>query len=64
MTLSISLPDDTGRRLQAAADHLSIPVADLAAAVLRDFVASPAADFEAAAARVMERNADLYKRLS
>ncbi len=64
MTLSISLSDDTERKLREAAARLRVPVADLAAAVLRDFVASPAADFEAAASRVMEKNADLYKRLS
>ena len=64
MTLSISLPDDVGQRLQEAASRLKIPVADLALAVLRDFVATPSAEFEAAASRVMEKNADLYKRLS
>jgi hypothetical protein len=64
MTLSITLPDETGRRLEEAAERLRVPVADLAVAVLRDFLSTPAADFEAAANRVMEKNAALYKRLS
>lgn len=46
MTLSIQLPDDAERRLREAAQRLNIPVDQLAAAAVRDFVTQPAADFD------------------
>jgi predicted transcriptional regulator len=64
MTLSISLPDEAARRLEEAAKRLRVPVDDLAAAALRDFVAGPSADFQAAAQRVLEKNRELYRRLA
>lgn len=64
MTLSIQLPDDAERRLREAAHRLNIPADQLAAAAVRDFVAQPAADFEQAAQRVLEKNSELYRRLA
>lgn len=64
MTISIQLPDDAERRLEEAARRLKVPVADLAAAALRDFVTAPAEDFEQAAQRVLEKNRELYRRLA
>ena len=64
MTLSIQLPDEAERRLREAAARLQIPVAALAAAALQDFVAGPAADFDAAALRVLTKNRELYRRLA
>ena len=64
MTLSIQLPDDAERRLKEAATRLNVPVADLAAAAVRDFVTGPAEDFEQAARRVLEKNQELYRRLA
>lgn len=64
MALSIHLADDAERRLREAADRLKIPIDQLAAAALRDFVTQPAADFEAAAARVLSANQELYRRLA
>lgn len=63
MTLSIQLPDDAERRLREAAERLKVPVADLAAAAVRDFVSTPAEEFEQVARRVLEKNHELYKRL-
>ncbi|MGE0555225.1 MAG: DNA-binding protein [Gemmatimonadales bacterium] len=64
MTLSIQLPDDAERRLREAAKRLNIPVDQLAAAAVRDFVTQPAADFEQAASRVLDKNRELYRRLA
>jgi hypothetical protein len=63
-TLSIQLPDDAERRLRDAANRLQVPVADLAAAAVRDFITAPAEDFDRAARLVLEKNAELYRRLA
>ncbi len=64
MPLSIDLTDDTAKRLAAEAERLNVPVAQLAAAAVRDLLAQPAADFDQVAARVLEKNRDLYRRLA
>ena len=64
MTISLSLPDDAERRLEEAARRLNVPAADLAAAAVRDLLSQPAADFDAAAQRVIDKNEDLYRRLA
>ena len=64
MTLSIQLPDDAERRLREAAERLHVPMADLAAAAVSDFVMAPAEEFERAAQRVLEKNRELYLRLA
>jgi hypothetical protein len=64
MTLPTQLPDDAERRLREAAQRLNIPVGQLAAAALRDFMTQPAADFEQAAKRVLAKNEELYRRLA
>lgn len=63
MTLSIQLSADAERRLRETAQRLNISVDQLAAAV-RDFVTQPAADFEQAAKRVLDKNRELYRRLA
>lgn len=64
MTLSIQLPDDAERRLREVAQRLNVSVDQLAAAAVRDFVTQPAADFEQAATRVLDKNRELYRRLA
>ena len=64
MTLSIHLSDDAERQLREAAQRLNVPVDQLAAAAVRDFVTQPAADFEDAARRVLAKNSELYRRLA
>ncbi len=64
MTISLQLPDDAERRLAEAAKRLNVPVQDLAAAAVRDLLTQPAPDFEAAAARVLDKNRELYRRLA
>jgi len=41
-----------------------LSTADLAAAAVRDLIAQPADDFNAAAQRVLNKNAELYRRLA
>jgi predicted transcriptional regulator len=64
MTLSIQLPDDAERRLREAANRLNVPVSELAAAAVRDFVTGPSEEFEQVAQRVLEKNRELYRRLA
>lgn len=64
MPLSIDLTDDTAKRLADEAERLNVPVAQLAAAAVRDLLAQPAADFDQVAVRVLEKNRELYRRLS
>ena len=46
------------------AQRLGLTPEDLARAVLADLLASPDADFNAAAERVLKKNEDLYRRLA
>jgi hypothetical protein len=64
MRLSVDLTEAQEKHLADLAGRLRIAPETLAAAALRDLLAHREADFEAAAARVMEKNAELYRRLS
>ena len=64
MAISLRLPDDAERRLEEAAKRLNVPVAELATAAVRDLLTQPAADFDAAAQRVIDKNEELYRRLA
>ena len=61
---AIPLPGDLEEALTRLARELNVPVADLAAAAVRDLLARPAPEFEDAARRVLAKNAELYKRLA
>ncbi len=64
MTLSIKLPDDAERRLAEAAKRLNVRPEDLAAAAVDDLIAPSDYAFKTAAARVLAKNRDLYRRLA
>jgi hypothetical protein len=64
MALAIDLSDQQAQALAEAANRLQVSEADLAAAAVRDLIAQPAADFDAAAQRVLAKNAELYRRLA
>ena len=64
MTLNLELDEQQVRRLQEAARRLNVSVNDLAKAAINELLAKPDDDFERAAARVLEKNAELYKRLA
>ena len=64
MALAIDLNDQQAQALAEAAHRLQVSEAELAAAAVRDLIAQPAADFDAAAQRVLAKNAELYRRLA
>ena len=64
MTLAIDLSDHQAQALAEAAARLQVSEAELAAAAVRDLIAQPADDFDAAAIRVLSKNAELYRRLA
>jgi predicted transcriptional regulator len=64
MRLSVEITDTQQRHLDAMAERLQISSEALAAAALRDLLARRESDFEAAAERVLEKNAELYRRLA
>ena len=64
MALAIDLSDHQAQALAEAAARLQVSEADLAAAAVRDLIAQPADDFDAAAQRVLSKNAELYQRLA
>ena len=64
MTLNLELDEQQVQRLQEAARRLNVSVNDLAKAAINDLLAKPETDFERAATRVLEKNAELYKRLA
>lgn len=64
MKLAFELPPAQAEKLRVEATRLGLSPDDLARAALTDLLASSDAEFEAAAARVVAKNRDLYKRLA
>lgn len=64
MRLSVELTDAQQRHLIDLAGRLQVSPEMLASAALRDLFAQREADFEAAAKRVLDKNAELYRRLA
>jgi hypothetical protein len=64
MTIRLNLSAAEEAQLAAIAARLNLPAEALAAAALRELLEHRAADFERAAARVIENNAELYRRLA
>ncbi len=64
MRISFDLTEAQQAQLSAIAERLNVPVDALAAAAIRDLLDRREADFESAARRVMEKNAELYRRLA
>jgi hypothetical protein len=64
MKLSFDLTDPQSQALRETARRLQIAPEDLAAAAVRDLVAHPDPEFEAAAQRILAKNTELYRRLA
>ena len=63
MTLSIELPESQVERLRALASRLGISAEELVRAVVSDQLgAAQREDFEQVAARLLEKNRELYRR--
>ena len=63
MTLVIDRPDDQHQRFVEAAHALGVDPRELAKAAVVDLLGQSSEDFRTAAQRVLEKNAELYKRL-
>jgi len=63
-TLTISLSDEEMRRLEELGKREGLTVEQMARLGINDFFAQPDGAFHAAAKRVLEKNAELYRRLS
>lgn len=64
MKVAFELPPTQADRLRAEAARLGLSPDDLARAALTDLLATPDAEFQAVAARVVTKNRELYKRLA
>ena len=63
MKLTIDLSPAQAERLHREADRLGLAPEDLARAAIADLLATPGDDFKAAAARVLRKNEESYRRL-
>jgi hypothetical protein len=64
MRLSVELTPKQEQQLAAIAARLNVAPEILAAAALRDLLDRREDEFEAAAAHVLEKNGELYRRLA
>lgn len=62
-TITITLPDDRLARLQEIAKRFSTTPEELVRVSIDELLARPDEAFEQAADRVLEKNAELYRRL-
>jgi len=64
MSISLQLGDEQSRRLEEVARELNVDPRELAVATINDLVSRPSDDFDRAARSVLEKNRELYRRLS
>jgi hypothetical protein len=64
MKLSLDLSEIQNEKLGLTAKRLGIRPEELAKAALNDLLDKPQEDFEAATQHVLDKNKELYKRLS
>ena len=64
MKLTIDLSPAQAERLRLEAERLGLAAEDLARAAIVDLLATPGDDFASAAARVLRKNEELYRRLA
>ncbi len=62
-TITITLPDDRLARLQEIAKRFNTTPEELVRVSIDELLARPDEAFEQAAGRVLEKNAELYRRL-
>lgn len=62
--ITISLADDRFMRLKEIADQLKISPEELVRLSIEELLAQPEQAFQRAADYVLEKNAELYRRLS
>jgi predicted transcriptional regulator len=63
-TFTITLPDESLKKLQELAERFRIAPEELVRASLEELLSRPLDDFQKVLERVLTKNADLYKRLA
>ncbi len=64
MKIAFEIPTAQAENLRLQATRLGVSPEDLARAALADLLATPDAEFLAAASRVLRKNEELYRRLA
>ena len=64
VSISLDLDDEQSKRLHQRALELGVDPRELAKAAVNDLLTRPADDFDRAAKSVLEKNHELYRRLS
>ena len=64
MNITVPLTDEQAERLNRFAESLGVDPAELARAACVDLLSQPARDFRDAAAHVLDKNRELYRRLA
>lgn len=64
MSISIDFDDEQSALLEQRARELGVDARELAKAAVNDLLTRPADDFNRAAKFVLEKNRELYRRLS
>ena len=64
MSISLVLGDGKAARLEKRARELGVDARELAKAAVNDLLTRPADDFARAAEFVLDKNRELYRRLS
>jgi len=63
-SITVPLPEERLEQLRELARRVSVPPEELARAGLEDWLRQPRADFLHAAHYVLQKNAELYRRLA
>lgn len=63
-TITISLPDDRLQKLREIATRLSVAPEELVRASIEELLNRPEEEFQQALAYVLNKNAELYRRLA
>jgi len=64
MVIRIDLPTEDTERLEAKARDLGLPLEDYARKALKAIAQEPTDDFRAMARRLLDKNAELLRRLA
>ncbi len=64
MSINLNLDDEQSKRLEARARELGVDARELAKAAVNDLLSRQADDFRRAATVVLQKNRELYRRLS
>ena len=64
MKITFEIKGARGEQLAEVARRLNVGPEEIAASAVEDLLAQPEADFWEAATRVLEKNRELYRRLS